>query len=413
MLQSLRRAVGRRVWRWKARKKHCVGFHVTDVPRLLTRLEEQGVPAVALRWFDDVPRTPEEEARYTKDVDLLIDGSGLETAISLAAEQPGPVRCDVYSSTGQRGSTYKGMPYYPPVLAQLLLSNRKLYDSAFYVPQPEYHFRSLAYHLVYHKGLISGIPSGCHLQSEPQPKREYGRLLADVAKSARVKLDKPVTLLKLHEILKQHEWNMPLDLLARWPKQTPWHAWLLEREQESLKSWADTLPHLLVFFLREDITEKDLTETALQMLREKFHILHVQELSNEQTERVMRQVRGGNWLQHQKTTIVPPKVAVVCYDLHPDTEGVEQAATQTNRKNQNAFPFVKNANVFFKHEARRRLNEIARGGRKIQGIHGSDNAFESLHMVQAVYGKDSGRMIRDFARQLLGTNAGARQRPAA
>src|SRR3990170_1690584 len=292
MLQSFRQIYQRFLWHWKARKKHCVGFHVSNVPRLLQRLEQHGVPTVVLRWFDDVPRTPEEERRYTKDVDLLIDGAGLETAIRLAADQPGSVRCDVYSSTGRRGSTYSGMPYYPPVLANELLANRELYDSAFHVPCRELHFRSLAYHLTYQKGLISGIPSGCHLPSEPHPKRDYGRLMAELAKSARVNIEKPLTLVALHEHLKRCGWNMPPDLLARWPRQTPWHQWLFEREQELLRPWAETLSHLLVFFIREDVTARGLAEAATQMLREKFSVLAVQDLSSEQTERVMRQVRG-------------------------------------------------------------------------------------------------------------------------
>ncbi|NJN40444.1 MAG: hypothetical protein HC807_05845, partial [Gammaproteobacteria bacterium] len=134
--------------------------------------------------------------------------------------------------------------------------------------------------------------------------------------------------------------NMPLDLLVRWPRQTPWHQWLVEQEQESLRSWAETLPQLLVFFLREDVTEQGLEQAAEDLLREKFSILAVQQLSSEQTQRVMRQVRGGNWLQYGKSVVVPPKIAVVCYDMQPQCDGLEEAAARANRKSVDAFPFV-------------------------------------------------------------------------
>ena len=413
MSLSLRQRFALFRWRLKARKKNCVGLRVSDVPRLMQRLEEQEIPAVVLRWFDEVPRTPQEERRFTKDVDMLIDGSGVERAVALAAEQPGPVRCDVYSDTGQRGSTYSGMPYYPPMLAQELLRDRELYDGLFHVPRPDAHFRSLLYHLVYHKGLESGIPSGCHLSSTTQPKRNYAGLLVELAQSAGVVLMTPITLLSLHEQLQQMGWNMPLDLLARWPRQTAWHEWLLNGEKEQLRPWAEALPQLLVFFIRDDVASRGLNGTALDMLAEKFSVLATEQLSHEQTERVLRQVRGGDWVHYGKSTLIPPRTAVVCYDLHPVVGGVEEAAKLAGRSNPKAYPLVENANVLFKHEIRRRLQQKANGPRRIHGLHGGDNAYESQHMLRVIYGAATDRMNAQFLAQVNALRSADAQRRAA
>ena len=156
MSLSLRTKYAQFRFRLKARKKHCVGLRVGDVPRFVRRLQQNDIPAVVLRWFNEVPRTPQEERRCTDDVDLLVDGAGLEKAVALAADQPGPVRCDLYTDVGRRGSTYRGMPYYPPVLARQLLEQRVLFDSAFWVPGRQTHVASLMYHLFYHKGSTRG-----------------------------------------------------------------------------------------------------------------------------------------------------------------------------------------------------------------------------------------------------------------
>ena len=124
--EQLKRRVRVQAWRRRARKKHTARLRLTDVPGFLERLEEQGIPSVVLRWPEEVPRTSFEETDFTGDVDMLIDGRGLKQAIEIAAGQPGPVKCDLYTSTGHRGTTYRKMPYYPPVLAERILADRVL-----------------------------------------------------------------------------------------------------------------------------------------------------------------------------------------------------------------------------------------------------------------------------------------------
>jgi hypothetical protein len=384
-------------WRQRSRSRSAgtLRIKVSDVPRLLRRLEDGGVPNVVLRWFEEVPRTRSEEESFTRDVDLLVDGAGLELVAELAAQQPGRVRCEIYTDSGRMGTTYGGKPYYPPIFANEILDSRTLYQSSFFVPSDDVYLLSLAYHLVYHKGTNSGIPTGCGIESRAEPKRDYGALVSRLAERVGADVALPVTLIGLHAFLKARGWCMPADCLARWKKKTEWHAWLLAHEMGLLEAWAKRLEHLLVFFVRQDAADRGLTDAIRDMLAEKFTILGVERLSNEQQASVMRHVRGGNWIQHGRTSVIGPSVAVFCYDFSPAPVGDD---SQTRRK----YPFVENANVFHKHEIRDRLNRIREGDRPILGLHGSDNAYEAQHMLRAVYSPQSEQVNAQFLRAVSG-----------
>lgn len=397
--EQLKRRVRVQAWRRRARKKHTARLRLTDVPGFLERLEQQGIPSVVLRWPEEVPRTPFEETGFTGDVDMLIDGRGLKQAIEIAAGQPGPVKCDLYTSTGHRGTTYRKMPYYPPVLAERILADRQPHEAGVPVPGARTQFPSLAFHLVYHKGLQSGIASGCHLESCPHPTRDYPALLAQLASRFGVECEQPITLASMHRWLKTQGWDMPVDLLARWPKQTAWHEWLWEQEVASLRTWAERLPQLLVFLVRDDAVRLGLAKDIYEMLREKFSVLVIETLTETQSATVMARVRGGNWIEHGKTTLVPPRVAVVCYDHQP----LAVDSAKVTSRERSSYPLVENANVFHKHEIRERLNRGRRSGEpRIHGLHGSDTACEAQHMLEAVFGPRSDSMNADFLAQVNG-----------
>ena len=148
------------LWR-KARKRgRTLRLRIGNVSKFLEQLNAMGIRYVVLRWFEEVPLDQASEAGFSQDIDFLMEHSRLDEVVRLAAEHPGGIKCDIYSPTGKRATGYKKMPYYPPVLGDEVLEHRVLYQDTFYVPEPDYFFKSLAYHLTYHKGTTSGIPSG-------------------------------------------------------------------------------------------------------------------------------------------------------------------------------------------------------------------------------------------------------------
>lgn len=372
-----------RKWRKRKSRGRNISLRANNVLSLLRDFEQHGIKYVVLRWFDEVPLTAEEEASFPADhdIDILIDTKNAKKIASAACKYPGSIKCDIYNLTGNRGLAYNNLPYYPPVLAAKLLDNRIKYRDMFYVPDPRMYFNSLAYHLVYHKGLNSGIASGVNgLQSNPQPKRDYAALLEELGDKINMGLKRPYTLLSLHKYLKENKWDMPYDLLERWPVETQWHNYLLRKHTEALKPWADKLPGLIVFFIRQDIVELGKTDDVYDMLEERFEIVLKQELTQQQIADVSIGVRGGNWTGDIPNKIVVAAIAVVCYDHNP------RAVSETDRKRLALYPKVSNQNVFHKHEIRDRLDRDRSIPKRISsGIHCSDNPLEAQNMLQALF----------------------------
>ncbi len=380
-INSARQRIRVLAWKRRARRKHTARFRIGGVCEFLQALEAEGIRAVVLRQPETVPRDASAEACFSEDVDLLIDGNRLNRAVEIATAFPGTVKCDPYTNTGHRGTTYRKLPYYPPVLADRILADRELHDGLFHIPGPATRLWSLAYHVVYHKGTDSGLPSGCQLETNPDPKRDYQGRLVELAQRCGFDWAPGLTLAGLHEELKSHGWEMPPDLMARWPVQTDWHRWLYEREIRILDPWARQLPGLLVFLLRDDAVAEGLDDRIREMLSEKFRLLEVTSLDKTQVDSVTRRVRGGNWLEHRKTVLIPPRIAVVCYDHAPATVATDDLTARLQAKH----PHVTNLNVFHKHVIRKRLNLGRRQQPTLHALHGADNACESQHMLRAIH----------------------------
>lgn len=383
-------------WKRRKRRKKSVRLRVSNIKELFRKFETNKINYVVLRWFDEVPLTPKEETDFgsDNDIDILIDTEDIKLLASIASQHPGKIRCDLFNPTGRRGLSFSKMPYYPPTLASLIISKSQRYKDSFNIPEPLTYFRSLAYHLTYHKGLYSGITTGCHLKSFPDAKRDYGKLLAELGQSLNIEIEQPYTLLAIHEYLQKTEWSMPFDLLKRWPQKSEWLDFLLQQESEQLKPWAEKLPHLMVFFVRQDIIEYGKTETVYKMLSEKFHIIKKEELKPQQTQRVLSQVRGGNWVAHNGTWTITPKIAVICYDFNPVTPDTDD---QEKMKN---YPHVENKNIFHKHDIRLRLAKTSDTPDQVFGIHGSDNAYEAQNMLHAIYAEKTPQINQEIFESL-------------
>jgi hypothetical protein len=370
--------------KWRKARHRTIRLKISNVPGLLRDMDESGIRYVVLRWPEEVPITPEQESVFKEDIDLLtdVDKRTLPVMADIVSCRPGPVPCDLYSISGRAGTSYLGMPYYPPVLAEDILKNRCRHTMGFYVPQPLLAFRALAFHLVYHKGPLSGIPTGCEMQTEPSPKRNYKRHIEDLGKSLNAEIEPPYSLLKLHDYLKQCQWNMPYDLLERYPRKSPWHEYLLQRELNLLRPWAERLPGLLVFFIRQDAISPEKLEFIIDQLSGKFQILLKNVLTDDQIARVIRLVRGGNWVQGPKLDLVRPVIAVITYDHNP------APVDESDDQKKTSYPLVRNGNVFIKQHIREMLNNKFSTDGEIFGIHGSDNEFEAQHMLRAIYGQE-------------------------
>ena len=383
LLQKIRLIRAQMLWRKARRLGRTLRLRIGNVSEFLEQLNAMGIRYVVLRWFEEVPLDQASEAVFSQDIDFLMEHSRLDEVVRLAAKHPGGIKCDIYSPTGKRATGYKKMPYYPPVLGNEVLEHRVFYQDTFYVPEPDYFFKSLAYHLTYHKGTTSGIPSGTTAFPDcPPAKRLYGALLEELGAAVGVSaLEKPYTLLRLHRYLQTVEWSMPYDLMVRWPKEKEWMAFLAQEEVAKYQSHADRLPNLIVFLVRADGTASDdVRDATVQLISEDFKILRSVELDACMTRRVSRSVRGGNWMEHGGNAFIPPTLALICNDESP----IPFSQDDPRRRK---YPLISNAKVLYKNRIRNEINErFPSGGSKRIVLHASDNSIEAQHHLEAVYG---------------------------
>ena len=369
-------------WKRRVHRRHKPRVRIGHLQHFFQRLDELEIPYAVLRYPEEIPLTPEQEKAYTGDIDIMVDSRYLEQFCRVVSEHPGKIKVDMYSEGIRLGSGYTRMPYYPPTLAAELLATRERHANGFFTVGGIPGVLSLIYHQVYHKGLLSALPSGVAElppASESDP-HNIAETLQKMASSAGITLPENLTLLSLHKFLTEHDWSMPYDLLCRWRKRNDWHEYLQKLMTDELRSMQGNLRNIIVFLIRRDAVKLGADTAIISGITEKFTIIDTIKLNEAAQARVLRQTRGGDWTKHKSHLIVPPEIAVICYDPAPR---VPDAGDKMANKHFN----VTNMNVFFKHELRERLARMYPEN-STNFMHSSDNDLESCAYIYAVYGND-------------------------
>ena len=378
------------LWKWKRRahKRQRPHIKIGNLADFFRQINEAGVEYVVLRWFDSLPLAQADEKKYVLqggDVDLMADAGGLLEICRAVSNHPGKIKLDLHSNRLVLGTDINRFTYYPPVLCKELLDTRVLSPEGYYRPDDRHYLYSLAYHFCYHKGLASGLPSG--FDDLPRQNKESDRhdpegTLRHLASVVGETLPEPFDMFQLHLWLKQRGWNMPLDLLLRWPEPHPLLKNLYHYEAQRLRQDLGGRQNLCVYLLREDAIQANATEAILEELRTRYRILDIVSFTPEQQNRVIRRTRGGNWTKRKQLRLFLPEMAIVCQALVPftpvDDEGVQQHDVK-----------IINPDIQFKHELRRKL--IAKFPDADEFVHGSDNDVESMEYIEAIYGDDGWR----------------------
>ena len=358
---------------------------IGNLPSFFQALNQAGIPYVVLRWFEEVPLTDLEEKEAINDIDFLFQHSDLKKIIRIGSQHPGKILAEFYSVSGKKGTSARGLPYYPPALASHIIENRILYKNTFYVPAPYEHFQSLCFHLVFHKGYDSGLPIDQDTPPKQTPKRDYADLLQQLAKKENITLEQPITLESLNLYLSKTQWTMPYDLKRRWRfSQKEWIEHLWKEEEKRDFTYAKKIPHLIVFLIRSDGSDSpEILQATIQKIKKHFTIEQTIELDEESQNRVIQNVRGGNWIEHGGKTLIPPTFALLCFDPSPQTFSKSHPDFRKN-------PHVTNANVLLKKEIREQINnDFPSTNKKRVVLHSSDNTMEAHHHLLYVCGKEN------------------------
>ena len=343
---------------------------VIGLERLPALLAEREIDYVMLRWFDELPYLASGE-----DLDILVADDHLERLWALFGEQPGTIPSDIYSVSGLPGSEFQSMAYYPPTLSTGILERSVVLPSGYRAPAPLDHFRSLAYHALYHKGEASGLPTST-LDAAPldDADHDYAAVLGDLA--AQLGIDVTITLEGLDDHLGEVGWRPPRDTLSRL---APKNGWIRAR----FFAGADDAPPaigLTAFLLprqgrrrRHDHPSRGVPPSAgLGRAR------GAPDDTTTQRARSAADIRGGNWGPGPfATSGGAPSVLIVALDHHPSTPSAGQ---------RRQHPGLTNANTLAtKLALRDHLTDDVSADERFNPLHSSDGEDDAWHYIELAY----------------------------
>jgi glycosyltransferase involved in cell wall biosynthesis len=216
-----RTKAGKAAWTLLSKLKH--GLHRKRRTRCVTeffrRLKETNCRYVVLRWFDNLP-----VLRYADDMDILVHDDDIEIMDSLLHRWiwKESIPCDVYSVNGLPGYDYKGTACFPPPAAERMLQRAVVNQTGIRIPSKEDHFYSLAFHVLYHKGSISGLPVSRSVPPRYVNKRhDYTKILGEMAKELGLNIE--INMLSLDRLLKAQGWGLTKPMLEKYDLEKELH----------------------------------------------------------------------------------------------------------------------------------------------------------------------------------------------
>jgi len=253
---------------------------------------EKGIRYVLLRWEQTLDNPSEVE-----DFDILVDNNDYKKMLKLCKfRKPGKkyASVDLYTPTHIKSD----IAYILPKLSNSILQNRIKNKNDVFIPDNLRHFLSFTYHLVFHKGYDSGIMSknnmiNVEIDNYNINQNKYIQELRRLAIKAKVDLKYPVFLEYLEDLLKEYDWNPPMDLYFRRSKG---NKYLLDRLIDFIPSaWYENY-NTAVVLLRDIAKEHCTIEFFKKILAEQDVIIEQEiELSIEQGTKVAEVTRGGDW----------------------------------------------------------------------------------------------------------------------
>ena len=247
---------------------------------LLNFLAKENINYVVARFFENLP----EFIKGDNDIDLLVDSKDISKLNRFLTQNPGDIRVDIVSDIGL---DYYGMPCYPPQKAKKVLRDAVPGPSNSRVPRKLDYLLLIIYHLLYHKGFNSGIPSFYYLSNEDNHNNKYMKVINNLNKDLKINVGK--TMEEMDSFLEKNGWRPKIDTLT---KISEWNEWVLKYH---IKKDTSNIP-LFIFVIKERFVgteaERDLIEECKS---QKLKIIDSRTLTDSTQLKVIEEIRGGVW----------------------------------------------------------------------------------------------------------------------
>jgi hypothetical protein len=339
--------------------------------------------------------------RRADHLELLIRGDqDFEKVRDLLTEWPVGTPIDVYTVSPRNNTAYYSplvdrdscnrIAVFPPYISEQLL-DRAVADSNGMKVLPEQDaFFACAYRAAYMESVCCDWQGS---QSRCQRCLTYEAQIRRLAPLAGVPLPEPLNPQSLDQLLHQHGWRPPLDLLEKAARWAPWirNAFPeLECEDEESRT-----PGVAVFFVRELAVQLGWKERVLATLADNgFELLLVKDLDEETRDRAKRWFRGGDWgAVNLRLSAGPPVSLVLGLDLQPRRASAEVRARQPEADNMNT--------VVAKDATRKLVKSLLPREEAFNPVHSSDSsrqAWTTIRLLLPEHEEELREEVRDRRR---------------
>jgi len=271
----------------KIDSKFSYGIYKDSFEDFYKYLDLNNIDYVVLRWFDAYPYISIDE-----DVDILVSDESYNR-LKKMCKRGRPkllsfIAFDIYSVT----NIDKHMSYYPPHLANKILQSKVRHPSGFMVPNDFYHFLSLCYHALFHKGKNSGLSSSFH--ETHSSKHNFKNYLFKLSQLNDLNYSyDDFTIEGIHSILKEHKFTPPVDIyFRRLPKNE-----ILNHFLPEMLSTSDYYNSGLTVFILREVINTDYYKNQLLKLFSKYNLsVKSSHLLDYNTSiEFYNNSRGGDW----------------------------------------------------------------------------------------------------------------------
>ena len=197
--------------------------------------------------------------------------------------------CEIYSSTGVPGFSYRDLAIFPPPVTARLLNAASIdADNRRRLERTD-RFLALAYYAAY----LLGGRSDTSAASGDDIKDDIAYGLVELAKAAGIAMPDTVNFATLDALLAQYGWRPPEETLER---MVAWHPKIASTlTQVSVDATPEEVGAAF-FFIRQRAADAGLTERILELIRSKgYEILAVRTLEGDEQKEISSFARGGNW----------------------------------------------------------------------------------------------------------------------
>ena len=289
----------------------------------LKYMQINNINYVVPRFFESLPSLHREGG----DLDLLVSDQDESAVKQFLLENEGDIRVDVWSVSRP---SYHGITYMPPRLAQEVLDNSMEGNAMAKIPSPLHSLNCLLFHVLYHKGFQSGVPSKYDSGAVSQPNNDYLCLI----KKYTTQLDLTVeyTMEGLDEYMSKIKWRPALDTLA---KIAQWNEWVrvhhFDEKTEEKSS-------LFALVLKSEAVERGFSQDVISECElADYDLIYNRVLRGEVQREAINNIRGGVWndgltYQDNISKYYPAQILILWDKSGRGEQGLSQLKSHIRKK---------------------------------------------------------------------------------